>query len=360
MKKNLIILSLIGLSLAVHAQQERSYTIKGNIAGLKSSYVYIYGPGKQDSVRVKDGKFSYKGSVKIPTTLYLSDSNRDFSTYLYAENAPITITGKMSSPDNIIVTGGKTQQELNAFNASHKQDNAILTKLYKSRDAAEEAKDEAAVKRIKEELKAQRATSLGITKAFILSHPKSYLSLDRIKSLGYSLGYAETEKYFQSLDPSLKNSERGKEVATAMMIMKRGQNGEKMLNFTQNDMNGSPVSFSYFKGKYVLVDFWASWCGPCRAENPNVLKAYQKFADKGFTVIGVSLDDSAEKWKKAVEEDKMPWTQLSDLKGWKNEVSTYYGIQGIPASYLVNPEGIIIAKDLRGSDLEEKLSELLK
>lgn len=360
MRKNILILGLIGLSLAVHAQKESSYTIKGNIAGLKSPYVYIYGSGKQDSAKVKDGKFTYKGSVKTPTLLYLSDRNQDFRTPLYAEDVPVTVTGKLSSPENIIVNGGKTQQELNTFNASHKQGNATMTKLYKTLDAATDAKDEAAVKRIKEELKTLRVTSLGITKAFILSHPKSYLSLDRIKSIGYSLDYAETEKCFQSLDPSLQNSERGKEVATAMVIIKRGQNGQKMLNFTQNDMNGSPVSFSSFKGKYVLVDFWASWCGPCRAENPNVLKAYQKFADKGFTVIGVSLDDSAEKWKKAVEEDKMPWTQLSDLKGWKNEVSTYYGVQGIPSSYLVNPEGIIIAKDLRGSDLEEKLSELLK
>lgn len=367
MKQNIIMLGLIGLSLAVNAQQKEavkptksSYTINGNITGLKSAYVYIYATGQRDSARVNNGKFSFKSSVMAPTMLYLSDNDQNFSTYLYAENGPVTIIGKASNPESIIVTGGKTQQELNMLNASLKQGNTAITKLYKSLDAAEEAKDAVAIKRIKNEQKTLYATNANISKAFITSHPKSYLSLDRIKSMGYGATYAEMEQCFQSLDPSLRNSERGKKVLADMLVLKRGGNGEKMLNFTQNDMNGKPVSFSSFKGKYVLVDFWASWCGPCRAENPNVLKAYQKYVDKGFTVIGVSLDDSAEKWKKAVEDDKMPWTQLSDLKGWKNEVSTYYGIQGIPSNYLVNPDGVIVARNLRGSDLEEKLAEVLK
>jgi peroxiredoxin len=133
-----------------------------------------------------------------------------------------------------------------------------------------------------------------------------------------------------------------------------------MIDFTQPDVNSKPVKLSDFKGKYILLDFWASWCGPCRAENPNVLKAYNTYKDKNFTVIGVSLDDSGEKWRKAIEEDGMPWIQLSDLKGFRNEVASQYGIQAIPSTFLLNPEGVIIAKDLRGEALHKKLGELLK
>ena len=132
-----------------------------------------------------------------------------------------------------------------------------------------------------------------------------------------------------------------------------------MLSFTQNDVDGRPVHFADFRGKYVFVDFWASWCAPCRAENPNVLAAYNRYKDKNFTVIGVSLDDNEAKWKKAIQDDNLPWTQVSDLKGFKNEVSTYYGIRGIPTTLLVGPDGKIIAKDLRGEAIHEKLAQLL-
>src|SRR6185312_5922417 len=133
--------------------------------------------------------------------------------------------------------------------------------------------------------------------------------------------------------------------------------GAQMMNFSQADTTGKPVQFADFKGKYVLVDFWASWCGPCRAENPNVLKAYNKYKDKGFTVVGISLDEKGDKWKKAIRDDHMPWDELSDLKGWKNDVSEYFGIQGIPSNLLVDPSGKIVARDLRGEALDQKLGE---
>lgn len=366
MKNNLLILGLIGIGLSTNAQQktikkslDKGYTINGNITGLTSPYVYIYAPGKRDSVIVKDGKFTYKGTVKAPASLYLSDSDQKFSRDLYVENVPVTIIGKISDPENVLVKGGKTQQELNVLQASLKQVAAARTKLYTAYGVAEEKKDEAAIRQIEAELKKIQLTSEGLTKSFIATHLKSYVSLDRIKAMGYSNDYSEIHRLYLTLDPTLRATERGKELESILAVLKRGGNGQKMIDFTQNDMAGKPVSFSSFKGKYVLVDFWASWCGPCRAENPNVLKAYQKFESKGFTVLGVSLDDNAEKWKKAVEDDKMPWTQVSDLKGWKNEVSTYYGIRGIPSNYLVNAEGVIVARNLRGAELENKLKELL-
>jgi thiol-disulfide isomerase/thioredoxin len=119
------------------------------------------------------------------------------------------------------------------------------------------------------------------------------------------------------------------------------------------------VSLSSFKGKYFLLDFWASWCGPCRRENPNVVKAYRQYHNKGFDILGVSLDDSKDDWLKAIKKDGLSWTQVSDLKGWKNEAATLYGIQGIPMNFLIDKEGKIIAKNLRGQDLEKRLAEVL-
>lgn len=132
------------------------------------------------------------------------------------------------------------------------------------------------------------------------------------------------------------------------------------MNFTQNDTLGNAVSLASFKGKYVLLDFWASWCGPCRAENPNVVKAYNKYKDKGFTILSVSLDQPGkhQAWMDAIHKDGLTWTHVSDLKFWDNEVAKQYGIRAIPQNFLIDPEGKIIAKDLRGDELTKTLSEL--
>jgi thiol-disulfide isomerase/thioredoxin len=133
-------------------------------------------------------------------------------------------------------------------------------------------------------------------------------------------------------------------------------------DFTQTDPDGKPVKLSDFRGKYLLLDFWASWCGPCRAENPNVVKAYNQYKDKNFTILSVSLDkeDAREAWLAAIKKDGMPWNHVSDLKYWKNEASVLYTIQAIPDNFLLSPEGKIIARGLRGEALAAKLAELLK
>ncbi|KIO76320.1 hypothetical protein TH53_15295 [Pedobacter lusitanus] len=360
MKKSTIILGLIGTCLFANAQQKKSvYTVNGNIAGLKSPYIYFYSKGKSDSAAVKDGKFTYTGAAEsVPVRVSMHNKKVGFGDF-YAERGPVTIKGNADKPDELIITGGKTQTENNELSASKKGINAQLSKIYENWSAANKAKDSVALAKAEQEMTPLEEASTKLTLDFVRSHPSSYVSLDKISELTYEFDYADIAALYQGLSADLKASAGGKKLETSLAVLKKGSNGQKMIDFTQNDPSGKSVSFASFKGKYVLVDFWASWCGPCRGENPNVVKAYNRFSAKGFTVLGVSLDQDGAKWKKAIEDDKLPWSQVSQLNGWKNEVSQYYGIQGIPSNYLVNPEGVIIARNLRGEKLTKKLEELL-
>lgn len=167
------------------------------------------------------------------------------------------------------------------------------------------------------------------------------------------------EKSFAGFTPEVKSSFYGRFLEARIADSKIGRIGSPALEFTQNDPTGTPVSLSSFRGKYVLIDFWASWCGPCRQENPNVVLAHDRFKNKNFTVLGVSLDNNKEKWLKAIKDDKLDWTQVSDLKYWQNEVALQYKIQSIPQNLLIDPNGIIIGKNLRGEELQSKLCEVL-
>lgn len=162
---------------------------------------------------------------------------------------------------------------------------------------------------------------------------------------------------FRKFSTKVKSTEEGKRIAKSLTILLKTRVGQKAIDFIQNDAIEQPVRLSDFKGKYVLLDFWASWCGPCRRENPHVVRTYNQFKSKGFTVLSVSLDDQKKPWLDAVEKDDMPWYHVSDLKGWKNEVAKLYGIESIPQNFLVDPKGKIVAKNLRGHALYEAVEK---
>lgn len=345
-----------GLLLSGLASQAQNARVSGNISGLKDAELkfryYLGNVRKTEDITVKDGKFEWLAVMPEPQRIMASFPNRTIE--FFVESGNISITGNIDSLDKIKIVGSKTQDESLAFTASMNDLATEERQVSKDRKGAAEA-DQAPFDQKMEELENQKTLRVN---QYVATHPKSAFSVYLVGQRTFMGEYGYGMSAYEKLDESAKQTFEGKRIAEKLVVLKRSAIGAQMLDFTQNDTEGKPVKFSAFKGKYVFVDFWASWCHPCREENPNVLQAYNRYKDKNFTVVGVSLDDKAENWKKAIKDDQMPWAQLSDLKGWKNEVSTYYGINGIPSTLLVDPQGKIIAKNLRGEALNKKLAEL--
>lgn len=325
-----------------------------------------------DTAVIKNGVFEFKGSVTNPqkAMLFVDAKNkglrqlgRDHVVYLYLEPGTINV----QSPDSAVhasVKGPVVNTENEKLKASLKTSSdkmaALMSEYQKATPEQRQSKEfeEAIDKRyelIQEEQKA-------INAQFIKANPKSIISLDALQDIGGSMPeYADVEPLFKTLAPEVKNTEAGKAYAKKLETMKATAIGAVAPGFTQADTTGRLISLADFKGKYVLLDFWASWCGPCRRENPNVVENFQKYKDKNFTVLGVSLDQpgAKEAWLKAIHKDNLTWTHVSDLQFWNNEAAKLYGIQAIPQNYLLDPQGKIVAKNIRGKALGEKLAEVL-
>jgi peroxiredoxin len=256
------------------------------------------------------------------------------------------------------ISGTQVQSDYLAYDAQ------IGGLLAQWRDISQRAmkvlKDSVALKAIQAEAKPLHAKIEATLDSFIFSHPDSYVTLDLVNDNKTSVIEPETfDKYYTALSPRVMNSFTGKKM-TAKYEKARQTFVGKAFDFSQQDTLGKTFTLSSLRGKYVLIDFWASWCGPCRAENPNLVKAYAQLKDKNFEVVGISLDENKTAWTKAIEKDGLPWIHVSDLKGWKNDVAVKYGVTAVPQNVLIDPKGVIIAKNLRGEELTAKLSQLIK
>jgi peroxiredoxin len=245
-----------------------------------------------------------------------------------------------------------------AYKAKEKDFGTLLDGQYTVYQKASESNDTAGVRRAEHNYDSIQELLTSFQKDFILKNGKSVVAPYLVMRMPYMFNLQELENIEKTLDTSLNRSDYVKELKKRVEVLKAVQPGMTAPEFTLNDTAGKPVTLNSFRGKVLLVDFWASWCGPCRHENPNVVKAFNEFKDKGFDVLGVSLDDDKGKWIEAIKKDKLTWTHVSDLKGWQNEVSGLYGVMSIPSNFLINSDGKIIATDLRGDDLRAKLTEL--
>ena len=366
------IITSLGLLLSFFAVAQQPYQVKGKLtkaSQIEKAFLAYMVDGKQkiDTAAVVNGAFEFTGKVTEPMQARLAfmrkekvARNNDM-TLLYLEKGVVAITGVDSA--RTVVVSSPTNNDYaklkNMLKPVSLQQEALMKEYQAASD--EQKKDPAFMSKIEardEELSKQEKATM---KSFLEQNKSSFVSFFALSQIGgYSPEVAEIEPLFQSLAPALKNSREGKEFAQKIASLKAVAVGAIAPDFTQNDTKGTPVKLSSLRGKYVLVDFWASWCGPCRRENPTVVEAYSQFKDKNFTILGVSLDNAKANWEKAIEADKLQWTQVSDLKGWQNEVAALYGVQSIPQNFLLDPAGKIIAKNLRGEELKAKLTELIK
>ncbi|MFV0483312.1 MAG: redoxin domain-containing protein [Bacteroidales bacterium] len=366
MKRLAVILSVLTI-VVMSCQDTQKYTIKGTINGADSVLVYLsiienQSPLNIDSCMVTNGQFTIEGNKSLSEFAMLTiGKGRPFAS-LFLEPVVTTVTADMRGHEtsNVDVKGGNATKLNNDIDNLFKELSAKRGTLANQFREAANNGDTVAMANITSEF--ENMTKEVVDKMFnSLNSDSSNLATPFITANTGSnyLNFEQQKEIYDKLSPEVKASKYGVKLGENIEKMSKTQIGEIAPDFTMADSEGNNVSLSSLKGKYILLDFWASWCGPCRAENPNVVAAYNAYKDKNFDILGVSLDDNKDKWLEAIEADKLAWHHVSDLKGWKNEASQLYGIRGIPANYLLDPEGKILAKDLRGEELEKKLNEIL-
>jgi peroxiredoxin len=282
----------------------------------------------------------------------------------FLENSEITVTGKLDSIYDAKVTGSKTQAEFDSLQASLKPVNKTYGDLYSVYQEADKAGNKAKTDSIEKVFDSLQKEMSQIEKNFVKSHPKSFVGPSIVRNLSYEMEAGDIESLLMGMDTSVTKIQLVKDLLARVAVMKTVAVGQKAPDFTLNDPEDKPVSLysKVGKSKVLLVDFWASWCGPCRQENPNVVKVWKEFNKMGFDAFGVSLDrpGDKDKWVDAIKNDKLTWTHVSDLKFWDCAAAKQYAVNAIPANFLLDDKGIIIGRNLRGDELYNKVKELLK
>jgi peroxiredoxin len=370
MKQALFVLSLLSSAFSPQAQEKVTInaSLKGLAAGTWVSCVCLWDSHKRDSVQsVADG---FSMTVAVPegeADEYLIqiegelDGNQQRDVYL--DKGTVTIKGPGPGFKGATVTGGQAIADFADYWHYLKSsgDLASRSETWKKADSLKKAHDTVGFKTLLQQIVAQEDTLRKIeTIQWIGEHPNSPASAYILFSQLRRESPGKKAVIFAQLSPEAKKNASARRLEDAIEGMTVAGIGKQAPDFSEPDTAGKIMSLRDFRGKYVLIDFWASWCGPCRAENPNVVAAFSKYKGRNFTILSVSLDGKKGAWLEAIHKDGMPWTQVSDLRGWGNAAVAKYGVEGVPINFLVDPHGVIVARNLRGEELDKKLQEILQ
>jgi peroxiredoxin len=363
MKKMLI----LAVALAVFGcsqQQNDGFEIKVDLEGAEGS-ILLEKRGESnwipvDTAKIVDGVALLEGKVDNPEDHYISVMGQRSKTMVFVENSDITVSGKVDSLASVEVTGSETHNEYSRVNNRIQQIGEEYMALYQQAREASAQGDTAKAENLMEEVNALYESTTDLQKEFVRENPGSYATPYFISRIQYGLELNELEELVNSLDEKLSTLPDIQSLKERIAKLKTVAVGQKAPDFTMNDTEGNPVTFSdvYSQHEYTLLDFWAAWCGPCRRENPNVGAVYNDYKDDGFYVFGVSLDREKDAWLQAIEDDNLTWAHVSDLSYWNNAAAQLYAVNSIPASLIVDKNGIIVAKDKRGEELRQTVSEL--
>lgn len=365
MKKTIII--LLAAVVAISCAREPKFTITGTIDGAANETVILQKriPGGYegiDTAVLENGAFTMEGVVAYPQIVNLSIQDKRGGLNFYIENSEITIHGHADSLYLASVTGSATQAEFDGYKALFEETNAGMTKVYDRYRAAKMEGNNELAATIEKELEELDNKQNEIRKEFIANNTSSFVAPAVLSELAYYMEPDEMESLLGKLDTSLNKVQTVITMKERLVLLKAVAIGQKAPDFTLNDVDGNPVSlYSKLGGntKLLLLDFWAAWCGPCRQENPNVVKVWNEYNKLGFDVFGVSLDRSKEDWVKAIADDKLTWTHVSDLKYWDCAPAKQYAVSAIPSNFLLDANGVIVGHNLRGDALAEKVKEIL-
>jgi peroxiredoxin len=371
---------LLGTSLLGHAQTPAPFILKGKLGKVTGpAQVFMRREGLQkgaitDSAVVRNGAFELRGTVASPTkarlVLVRNGQARPMLTgqadnaVFYLEKGTIVFT----SPDSLVnakVTGSALSTQYQQLATKLKPTTQQLDKLYDEYRAAtpEQRKSPQFEKQLDAREEVLEKEKKAIVTAYVKANPQTLVSLDAVKEIAGAIpNYAAVAPLFDLLAPSLKATPDGQDYAATLQALQLVSIGAQAPDFTLYTADGKSVSLASYRGKYVLIDFWAFWCGPCRRENPNVAKVYGEYKDRNFEILGVTLDNESnrDKWLKAIKDDNLTWPQVADLKtGNKNEAVTKYSVKAIPQNFLIDPNGKIVATNLRGEELKTTVARFI-